>query len=191
LEATAEFKRQLPKALQDRVIMADLPLSAQATPSEVSEAAMAFLKPIERINEQRLVAQLAEQRGLGQAVFGLSAVIKAILEQRADLLVFSAQVQFSGGHCPRCAFMASEPLPQACPLCGTLFQRDHDLVEYLIKRVREQGGHIEELHEEAAAVLGANGGIATRLRYTIPPIGRSRYYGEKNQVFQTGPPARH
>lgn len=162
----AEFQRRLPVRLRRRV-STSLRLSTTASASDVLEALKAIEAEIERSNELELVEELLEHFG-GSRV-GSLGVAEAVADGQVQTLVYARGTTMSGAECVACGWLIPQdafPLPTSCPRCAAVLRPHVDLIDTMVKRVRDRGGRVEEVRDEAAERLAALDGIGALLRYT-------------------------
>ena len=162
----AEFQRRLPVGLRRRV-STSMRVSTTASASDVLEALKVVEAEIERSGEVDLVEELLENFD-GSRV-GALGVAEAVADGQVQTLVYARGTTLSGAECVGCGWLVPQdafPLPEACPRCAAELRSHDDLLDTMVKRVREHGGRVEEVREEAAARLAQLEGVGALLRYT-------------------------
>ncbi len=168
-ECVAELRRILRARLGGDIEL--LPLAADASALQVGEAARGAARAEPTCREEQVLGELLEAVGRGLAALGAGPVLDAINEHRASVLVVARGTAIPGAFCPACQAAFAPPAPARCLGCGATLSPCDDLVEHLARRVREQGGLLEEINGPAGDALRAHGGIAALLRYAFPGAG--------------------
>jgi peptide subunit release factor 1 (eRF1) len=158
----AQFRSLLPKTWQS-LIVGSFPISMGASHADVMERAMEIGKRTEEEREQKLLQTIitgaAKKRG---GVMGLDLTLNAIHEGRVQRLLIAEGFRAEGFRCKSCGFITAQELP-VCNYCSGQFDKIPDAVELAVRRVLQDGGEVDVLHESAA--LSEHGNIGGLLRY--------------------------
>jgi peptide subunit release factor 1 (eRF1) len=158
----AVFRGLLPKTWQS-LIVGSFPISMTASHAEVMEIAMKIGKQTEEEREQKLLQAVitgaAKQRG---GVTGLDLTLKAIHEGRVQRLLIAEGFRAEGFRCKGCGFITAKELSR-CNFCSSQFEKIPDAVELAVRKVLQDGGEVDVLHENAT--LSEHGNIGGLLRY--------------------------
>jgi len=158
----AEFKRRLHPYLQERVsgcVRIDV---ENASPTDVLAAAGPVFEEHRRNHEREAIERLRAGIGRedGRAVAGLPDVLRALNEQRVEVLLLEPQSRKRGWVDPETGYLAAEPGPS--PTNGELQERE-DVLEAAIERAVEQSAEVLVLRDQPD--LGPHGGVAALLRF--------------------------
>jgi peptide subunit release factor 1 (eRF1) len=82
-------------------------------------------------------------------------------EGRVQTLLVKEGFRAPGYRCKGCGYMTAEKA-ETCPFCGNQFEEIPDAVELVVRRVMQDGGDVEILHDANREELG---GIGALLRY--------------------------
>jgi peptide chain release factor subunit 1 len=158
----ALFRGMLPKSWQSLVVGA-FPISMGASHTEVLEKAMEIASKAERKREARLVEQVITAAAKGRGgVLGLDDTLRAVHEGRVQSLALQDGLRAPGYRCQGCGYITAQGLDE-CPFCGNPFEEISDAVEMAVRRVMQDGGLVEVVHENPD--LETAGGIGAILRY--------------------------
>ena len=143
---TSVFRTHLPKSWQSLVI-GTFPMSMNASEPDVLERALEIGKKAERRREAQLVEAAitgaAKERG---GVVGLDDTLNAVHESRVQTLLVREGFRAPGYRCMGCGYITAEEI-ETCPYCGNEFEEIPDAVELAVRRVMQDGGEVEILHE--------------------------------------------
>jgi peptide chain release factor subunit 1 len=159
---TTLFRNQLPKSWQS-LIVGTFPISMTASHSEVMTRAMEIGHQFSKKEEQRLLQAVitgaAKKRG---GVIGLGDTLRAIHEGRVQNLLISEGFRAGGYRCKGCGYVTAQDIDR-CIFCGGQFENITDAVELAVRRVLQDGGEVEVLHNNQT--LKKHGNIGGMLRY--------------------------
>lgn len=174
-DCVAELSRILRTRLGGDIEALRLP--AGATADQVAQAARgARAEPSS--HEEEVLGDLIDAVGRGLAALGIGAVVEAVNDHRAAVLVTAGAVAAPGARCPRCSSLFAHPVPHTCPACGQVPEPTDDLVGLAAELVRRQGGTVEIIAAPAAHALDAYDGVVALLRYAFPGAGRATPWEE-------------
>jgi peptide subunit release factor 1 (eRF1) len=158
----ALFRNYLPKSWQS-LIVGTFSISMNASHDEVMQRAMKIGQQAERQREARLVetAITAAAKGKG-GVIGLDETLGMVHEGRIQNLLVLDGFRSSGYRCQGCGYLTSKEL-DSCPFCSSNFAKIPDAVDLAVRRVLEEGGDVDMLHENSK--LAEHGKIGALLRY--------------------------
>lgn len=156
------FRAQLPKAWQSLVV-GTFPMSMNASHTEVLERAMEVSAEAEERRKHRVVEAVitGAEKGRG-GVAGLEDTLRVLHEGRIQTLVIRDGLRAPGWRCQGCSYVTTQEY-EACPYCGSRFERIPDVIELAVREVLQSGGDIEVIHEEID--LADYGNIGGLLRY--------------------------
>lgn len=158
----ALFRSQLPKAWQSLVV-GSFPISMNANQSEVLERALEIGRQAERRRETRFVKSVITNAAKGRGgTTSLDDTLSAVHEGRVQTLVIREGYRSPGYRCVGCGFLTAHPL-ESCPFCGSQFSQISDAVELAVRRVMQDGGEVEVVHDFDE--IREFGGIGALLRY--------------------------
>ncbi len=156
------FRSFLPKAWQSLVV-GTFPISMTASHVEVYERAMQAGKEAEQRREQRLVETLITGAAKGRGgVVRLDDTLAAVHEGRVQTLVIRDGYRAPGLRCTGCDYITTQEL-ERCPFCNGNFEHIPDTVELAVRKVWQDGGDVEVLHENMG--LEESQPIGALLRY--------------------------
>lgn len=161
-EALSVLRGQLPRVLRRR-LAGTLQVEMFATEVQILRQALEAAQRAERLQEVTRVHELLEGVGTARVALGVTATLDALNHSRVHLLVVASDLTARVAECPDCRFLAREG--RLCPICGGPVARAGDLRELAVEIALAQGARIEEVREEAAAVLTEHGGIGALTRY--------------------------
>lgn len=142
----APFRNQLPKAWQS-LIVGTFPISMTAGKDEVLERAMQIGTEVENQRETELIKTLVTNASKGRGgVMKLEGTLRAVHEGRVQTLVICDGFRAPGYRCLGCGYVTSQQ-QEKCPYCGNVFEQIPDAVEMAVRKVMQQGGDVEVLHE--------------------------------------------
>lgn len=138
----AQFREELPKSLQDRVI-GSFNADMNASEAEIRAQSMEILQQAEKKREAALVEAVftAAAKGRG-GVIRLADTLGAAHEGRIQTLVLARDYHEPGYQCCNCAYITDQDL-EVCPFCGGEFAEIADAAEALVTKVIEDGGKVE------------------------------------------------
>jgi peptide subunit release factor 1 (eRF1) len=110
---------------------------------------------------ERLIAASEKRQ---KAVIGPAAAIKALNEKCVRQLVYSEGLAVTGGACTHCHALF-ESTAWNCRFCGSPVKPLENLIQAAIGSALEQGATVEQLHGDAAEILGTVGGTGAFLRF--------------------------
>lgn len=161
-DSVIPFRSFLPKAWQSLVV-GTFPISMNAGHLEVLERAMLVGQEAERRREERLVQTVITGAAKGRGgVLRLDDTLGAVNEGRVQTLVIRDGYRAPGLRCRGCQYVTAQVL-EHCPFCGGSFERIQDAVELAVRKVMQDGGEVEVLHENMG--LGEIQPIGGLLRY--------------------------
>jgi peptide subunit release factor 1 (eRF1) len=156
------FRSQLPKAWQSLVV-GSFPMSMSASQVEVMERALEIGKQAERRRDAQLVETAVTGAAKGRGgVINLEDTLGAVHEGRVQTLLIREGFRAPGYRCRGCGYLTAQEL-ESCPFCGKRFERIQDAVELAVRRVMQNGGEVEVLHDTNG--LKEFGNIGALLRY--------------------------
>jgi hypothetical protein len=145
-ENVIPFRSFLPKAWQSLVV-GTFPISMTASHVEVYERAMQSGKEAEQRREQRLVETVITGAAKGRGgVVRLDDTLAAVHEGRVQTLVIRDGYRAPGLRCTGCDYVTTQEL-ERCSFCGGSFEPIQDTVELAVRKVWQDGGDVEVLHE--------------------------------------------
>ncbi|MBN1306053.1 MAG: hypothetical protein JXA13_16570 [Anaerolineales bacterium] len=157
----AQFRHALPKAWQS-LIVGSFAVGMTASVNEVWERAMEIGRQAEERRENRLVQNLITSASKGKGgVLRLDDTLATVREGRVKTLVVQEGYHQPGYRCQGCGHLAVENL-KTCPFCGGSFEQIPDAVELAVRKVMQDGGEVEIVHNNAELEKMKIGGL---LRY--------------------------
>ena len=142
----ALYRSQLPKSWQS-LIVGTFPMSMSASQSEVMERAIEIGKQAERRQQAKLVEAVVTGAAKGRGgALGLDNTLGAVHEGRVQTLLIRARLQAPGYRCQGCGYLTAQEV-DTCPFCGSDFGKIPDAVELAVRRVMQDGGEVEVLHD--------------------------------------------
>lgn len=158
----AAFRALLPKSWQS-LVMGTFPISMNASHHEVLEKAMQIAEKAEHEREARLVQSLITAAAKGRGgVIGLDETLSAVHEGRVQTLAVVDGFRAPGYRCQGCGYITTHEL-ESCPFCGNHFEQIPDAVELAVRKVMQDSGEVEVVHDNAE--LEKAGKIGALLRY--------------------------
>lgn len=157
----AQFREELPKALQGKVI-GSFSADMNALEPEIRERSLEILQQVEEERKTALVDAVftAAAKGRG-GVIRLADTLGAAHEGRVQTLVVARDYQQPGYQCLNCAYITDQSLG-GCPFCGGEFAEITDAAEALVTKVIEDGGKVEVVDDHPRI---AEFGVGALLRY--------------------------
>ena len=156
------FRNLLPKTWQS-LIVGTFPISMTASHAEVMTRAMEIGRQFEVKQEQRLLEAVitgaAKKRG---GITGLEDTWRAIHEGRVQNLLITEGFRAEGYRCTGCGYVTAQAMDQ-CDFCIAKFEKITDVVELAVRKVLQDGGEVEVLHNNPT--LKKHGNIGGLLRY--------------------------
>ncbi len=158
----ALFRSQLPKSWQS-LIVGTFPISMTASHTEVMERAMQVGQEAEHRREARSIEAVVTGAAKGRGgVVGLDSTLGAVHEGRVQTLLISEGFRAPGYRCQSCGYVTAQEL-DTCPFCGSGVEKIPDAVELAVRKVLQDGGEVEVLHDNE--ILKKHGDIGALLRY--------------------------
>jgi hypothetical protein len=167
-----------PKAVQDHFIeslgankpieiIGHLPLRRDAPPAEILEKTLPLIQQQEQARQQRLVADLLHRATQSQgAGVGLEPTLQVLQSGRVSQLILADNLDGQLAECIGCHYSFPKGIGQpTCPRCGANSLRGASLRVLLPILARRYGAKLEVVHEQAAEMLAAQGGIGGLWRY--------------------------
>jgi peptide subunit release factor 1 (eRF1) len=156
------FRNHLPKTWQS-LIVGTFPISMTASHGEVMTRAMEIGRQFEEKREQQLLEAVitgaAKKRG---GITGLGDTLRTIHEGRVQNLLISEGFRAEGYRCTSCGYVTAQVI-ENCDFCGANFEKITDAVELAVRKVLQNGGEVEVLHNNPT--LEKHGNIGGLLRY--------------------------
>ena len=110
-----------------------------------------------------ILFQAAFPAAKGQgAVVGLDETLGMIHEGRIQNLLVVEGFRAPGYRCQDCGYLTALK-PESCPFCGAALEEIPDAVDLAVRRVLEDGGEVDMLHDNPQ--LEEHGKIGALLRY--------------------------
>jgi peptide chain release factor subunit 1 len=156
------FRNQLPKAWQSLVV-GTFPMGMTASKTEVMERALEVGQQADRRREAYIVDTVITGAAKGRGgVVSLDDTLNAINDGRVQTLLIKSGFRAPGYRCEGCGHLTAHET-SSCPFCGSNYERISDAVEMAVRRVMQNGGEVEVLHN--GDTLSEFGGIGALLRY--------------------------
>jgi peptide chain release factor subunit 1 len=156
------FRVQLPKAWQSLVV-GTFPINMNASQSEVLERAIDIGRQAERNRETLIIESVLTGAAKGRGgVINLEDTLNAVHEGRVQTLLIREGYRAPGYRCQGCGYLTAQHIDN-CPFCGNEFKQIPDAVEMAVRRVMQEGGEVEVLHNSEK--LRDFGDIGAVLRY--------------------------
>jgi peptide chain release factor subunit 1 len=159
-ETTPEFQAKLHPYVAARVagrVEVDV---ENTTPEEVQAAARPVMEEVERNAEREALDRLASG---ARAVGGIEDVVRALNEQRVELLLLAERFSAAGLVCPRCGWLGAGPQGAGrCPADGTELEAA-DLGELAVERALQQSASVRTVRHYDD--LRDRGGVGALLRF--------------------------
>ena len=159
-ELEKELLEQLPRALQDNVIV-DRALEADISVAELRARVAMSDGQARGVREQVLAHRLLDKTGTG-CVVGLVKVLEAVEQGRVKTLLLRDGFAKLGRSCPACRRLSLTQIK--CVWCGTNTETLFNLVEELADRALSQGAEVFRL--ASLTPLDNLGHIGVELRAT-------------------------
>ncbi len=175
-DCVAELRRVLRARLGGDIETLSLPAGASA--EQVHAAARGRCRAEPTTREEQVLGELIEGIGRGLAALGPGAVVDAVNDHRATMLLIATAPPATGAACERCGHLHAQPGPAGCPTCGGALLPVADLAEELARRVQEHGGTVERIDGPAGHALASHDGIAALLYCAFPGSGMSSPWEE-------------
>jgi peptide chain release factor subunit 1 len=158
----ARFSALLPKKWQS-LIVGSFPIRSDAGHAQILEKANEVAHRAEVERERRLVESVITAAAKGrEGVINLDRTLAAINAGQVQTLIISEGYRAPGYRCRGCGYLTAHLLPE-CPFCGNVFSEIEDAVELAVRRVMEEGGDVEVVHD--SPLLERAGQIGGQLRY--------------------------
>jgi len=163
-ELAGDFEATLHPYLRER-LSGRIDIDVENTSAEdVRRSAAARIDAVAREREDAALARLAEGFGTNdRAASGLGDVLKAVHEQRVEVLLVDRGFSAPGVSCPQCGWLGEQDSAQACPADGTPVERRADVVEAAIERAITQSADVHVLRDRPE--LASHGHVAAILRF--------------------------
>jgi len=143
----ANFRAQLPKAWQS-LIVGTFPMSMTAGKDEVLERSMQIGREVENQREAAVIQTLITNASKGRGgVMKLDDTLRCVHEGRVQSLVIREGYRAPGYRCTGCGYLTAHE-QKKCSFCGKAFEQIPDAVEMAVRKVMQQGGDVEVLHED-------------------------------------------
>ncbi len=167
-EVLAEFKRLLPKHLQER-ILESVRISVNARHNEILDTISPLIKERELAVEKALVEDLleaAEKGGEAKAILGINQTLNAVNEGRVYLFVYPEGKKIKGYKCDMCEVVLDHiPRDNKCPYCEEPCNETGDVIWEAAEKVISMGGKTMEIVSKAAKdALNSSGIVGAFLR---------------------------
>ncbi len=175
-DCVAELRRLLRARLGGDIETLSLPTRASA--DQVHAAARSRCRAEASSREEQVLGELIDGIGRGLAALGLAAVVDAVNDHRAAVLLVAGAPATTGASCAHCGHLFPVPAPVDCPTCGSSLGPVPDLVERLAAQVRQHAGTVEYIDGPAGHALASHDGIAALLRCAFPGSGLSAPWEE-------------
>jgi peptide subunit release factor 1 (eRF1) len=157
---SSDLEAALHPWLRDRLAPpVSVPVSASI--EDIRRAAMEVEAAVERSDEAERVASLRDACATGRGAAGLAAVLTALNERRADLLLVSDGYEEKGWRCGPCDLVAA--LGRSCPVCDQPMEEVPDVVQAAVDVALAQACRVDVCVGNAD--LDVLGRIGARLRY--------------------------
>lgn len=161
-ENVVPFKNYLPKAWQSLVV-GNFPMSMTASHAEVMNRALEIGQQAEIEREAQLMDAVVTGAAKGRGgVIDLEDTLNAMHAGRVQTLLIREGYRAPGYRCTGCGYLTSEQISE-CPFCNKSFEQIPDAVEMAVRRVMQDGGEVEVLHN--IAKLSDFSNIGALLRY--------------------------
>jgi rubrerythrin len=161
-ENVALFRGYLPKRWQSLVV-GTFPISMNANNAEVMERAIKIGQEAEHRRETEAVKALITAAAKAQGgVIGLENTLLMVQEGRIQTLLVIEGFRAPGYRCQECGYITAQE-KETCPYCGGSFTEIPDAVDLAVRRVLEDGGDVDVIHDNPQ--LEENGKIGAMLRY--------------------------
>ncbi|MCB2191868.1 MAG: hypothetical protein KQI62_09900 [Deltaproteobacteria bacterium] len=159
--AVEELKEQLHPYLEQR-LSGEFSLDVSAGPSQVAQEVAQALQESRRDNQEKLLANLADNLGPGgQAATGLNQVLGALFEGRVHTLFVRRGLTAPGGCCSSCGRLRH--VAGKCPICNQAMTPVDDVVNLAVAGALVGGARLEQI--DGQSPLDELGGVAALLRY--------------------------
>jgi peptide chain release factor subunit 1 len=158
----AEFREQLPRVLQDKVI-GQISLDMNCTPNDAWDHAFEVAQQAQVEAETDLLGQVitAAHKG-GSGATGLANTLAALQEGRVYQILVDPSLHRPGQQCMNCRAVLIEAV-ETCPYCQGKLAPSADVVNLAVQQAVELGLKVSML--EGNPQLTEVGGIAAVLRY--------------------------
>jgi peptide subunit release factor 1 (eRF1) len=158
----ARFQDLLPKSWRSLVV-GTFPMSITSGLPQILERSLEIALETERQREAKLVSAMITAAAKGQdGVIRLDDTLSSVYAGRVQTLIIHDGFRAPGYRCQVCDYITTQKLDQ-CPFCGGSFKQIIDAVEHAVRRVLENNGEVEVVHESPA--LERAGSIGALLRY--------------------------
>ena len=163
-EPVNEFQKQLHPDLQKRLVGDFHADPAKITLSEILQQALAVEQRVEHEHALKLATELVQQANAGRgAVTGLTAVLTALEQGAAQLLVVEEGFEKPGHACVDCHYPSL--LPAECPHCHKPTAPCADIVGESVALALHRKCQIK--HIRGVTPLRTSGRIGAQLRFQI------------------------
>ncbi|MGD8814992.1 MAG: hypothetical protein PVI78_11020 [Anaerolineales bacterium] len=158
----ARFVEELPKSWRS-LLVGTFPMSFSSEQSQILKRAMQAAQKAEQQRQDQLVSTVITAAAKGrEGVVRLDDTLSAVHEGRVQTLVIHAGFRAPGYRCRGCSFVTTQELKR-CPFCGETFETIVDAVEHAVRRVIEDNGEVDVVHDSPE--LKQAGNIGGLLRY--------------------------
>jgi hypothetical protein len=158
-----QFLAVLPPGLRDQFAGSFVADPHTLTPAKVRDLASRVIQDWRTGQDQRMAAEVLQERPDGPTVTGLNACLAGANRHAIQLLLAPAGGLVPGYACQHCGALSSTG--DGCPHGATESLAVPDLIEEVVVATLGDGGQVETLPDPP-------GGIAARLRYPLPvPLG--------------------
>ncbi len=158
----AQFVDALPKTWRS-LLVGTFPMSFTSEQSHIYTRAMQAAQKAERQRQEQLVSAVITAAAKGRdGVVRLDDTLSAVHEGRVQTLVIHEGYRAAGYRCRGCNFLTTQELKR-CPFCEDRFETIVDAVEHAVRRVIEDNGEVEVVHDSPE--LKRAGSIGGLLRY--------------------------
>jgi peptide chain release factor subunit 1 len=158
----ARFQDQLAKSWRSLVV-GTFPMSITSGHPQILKRSMEIARETERQREAKLVSAMITAAAKGQeGVIRLDDTLGAVHAGRVQTLVVHEGFRAAGYRCQVCDYITTQKLDQ-CPFCDGSFEKIVDAVEHAVRRVLENNGEVDVVHENPK--LKRAGSIGALLRY--------------------------
>jgi peptide chain release factor subunit 1 len=162
-ELAGDFENSLHPYLRER-LAGRIDIDVENTSADaVRRAAAEKIAALAREREDAALTRLAEAFSANaRGASGLDEVLRAVHEQRVEVLLLDRGFSVAGVVCPQCGWLKADD-DATCPADGTTLQRCEDVVEAAISRAITQSADIHVLRDRPE--LASHGHIAALLRF--------------------------
>lgn len=162
----AQFRGQLPKIWQDRVV-GTFSVDANANAAQIGELALGVAQQVASQREALLLEQIVTTATKGgPAVIGLADTISALQDGRVHQLVMVENFQAAAYRCQNCGYISLAE-QATCHFCGGPVELVSDVINTIVRRTLEAGNEVVVVqpNEHISGTLYTMGDIGALLRY--------------------------